>query len=135
MYKICPSADFEAGGGGVPQAAVDISDGFVHLSGPHQVRQTASKHFAGRDGLCLVEVDPRRLPEDELRWEVSRGGDHFPHVYGEITGDAVVGVDALPLHDGVHLFPACVPVPLPPTPLPQAMARRLETAEVGAMIA
>jgi len=135
VYKICPATDLEASDGGVPQAAIDVSDGYVHLSAAHQVRETASKHFAGREGLCLVEVDPARIPEGQLRWEVSRGGDRFPHVYGEITADAVVGVDALPLHDGEHLFPACVPVPLSSDPLPGEMARRLETAEVGAMVA
>lgn len=62
-------------------APVDEADGFVHLSALNQVLATANKHFVGQVGLVLVEIDPAALPEDSLRWEVSRGGDRFPHVY------------------------------------------------------
>lgn len=68
--------------GHLPWAPVDEADGFVHLSAQHQVLGTANKHFAGQSGLVLVEIDAAALPEGSLRWEVSRGGDRFPHVYG-----------------------------------------------------
>lgn len=73
----------------VPWAPVDRADGFVHLSAAHQVRETAARHFAGRDDLVLIEVLPDRLTAGTLRWEPSRGGDLFPHVYGDIPVAAV----------------------------------------------
>ncbi|MGH1348089.1 MAG: DUF952 domain-containing protein [Nannocystales bacterium] len=69
-------------------APVDETDGFVHLSALHQVLATANKHFAGQQGLVLVEIDPDALPAQSLRWEVSRGGDRFPHVYASIPLEA-----------------------------------------------
>jgi uncharacterized protein (DUF952 family) len=77
---------------------VDVRDGYVHLSGPDQVVGTAAKHFAGRTGLVLLTVDPARLGP-ALRWESSRGGALFPHLYGTLPIDAVTRVDVLP--DGV----------------------------------
>jgi uncharacterized protein (DUF952 family) len=74
---------------------VDRRDGYVHLSGPDQVAETAARHFAGRTGLVLLTVDPARLGP-ALRWETSRGGALFPHLYAALTIDAVTHVDALP---------------------------------------
>jgi len=71
-------------------APVDEADGFVHLSALHQVLATANKHFAGQQGLVLVEIDPAALPAQSLRWEVSRGGDRFPHVYASIPLEAAL---------------------------------------------
>ena len=68
---------------------MDRADGFVHLSAAHQVEETARRHFADRDDLLLVEVLSERLDSDTLRWEESRGGDLFPHVYGDIPLTAV----------------------------------------------
>ncbi len=90
LFKIVPSADWATADGRIPRAPVDVRDGFVHLSARHQVAGTLAKHFAGRTDLVIVEVDPARLEPDTLRWEVSRGGDRFPHVYGDIPPEAIV---------------------------------------------
>lgn len=79
--------------GRLPWSAKDIEDGFVHLSAAEQVAETARRHFAGQEDLVLVELDAEKL--SELRWEVSRGGARFPHVYGEVPVSAVVRVGAL----------------------------------------
>lgn len=86
-------------------APVDLADGFIHFSTGLQVRETAAKHFAGQADLLLVAVDPAKLG-DALRWEPSRGGALFPHLYAPLPLDAVQWVKPLPLGaDGVHLFP------------------------------
>lgn len=70
-------------------APVDLEDGFIHLSAGHQVSATAEKHFAGQQGLWLAALEPDALG-DELRWEPSRGGADFPHLYRPIRlGDIV----------------------------------------------
>jgi|GEM_PF-177331 len=134
LYKILPRAQWDARSDRVPWAPIDESDGFVHLSAAHQVRETANKHFGGTAGLCLVEVDPGRVSDEAMRWEVSRGGDLFPHVYGDIGLAAVVGVDDLRWADGGFVFPPHVPSPLD-EPMPDPLAQRLETAEAGTLLA
>ena len=86
-------------------AGIDLQDGFIHLSAPDQVKETVAKHFAGQGELVLVTVDGDRLG-DSLKWEASRGGALFPHVYGVISMEAVQCVEPLPLNaDSVHEFP------------------------------
>lgn len=99
IYKLCPEADWLAcqRDGRLPWAPVDVRDGFVHLSAAHQVQETAAKHFRGRTGLVLLEVDPARLPDGALRWEVSRGGELFPHLYADLPRAAVVRAEPAPL--------------------------------------
>lgn len=87
---------------------VDARDGFIHLSAAHQARATAEKHFAGQVGLLLVAVAGEKLGES-LKWEVSRGGDLFPHLYGPLPLAAVTEVEPLPLVQGVHQFPEGFP--------------------------
>lgn len=87
---------------------VDRADGFVHLSAPHQVRETAARHFAGEDGLVLLAVAAERLGE-ALVHEPSRGGDLFPHLYGPLLRHHVIDEAPLPLEDGRHAFPDDVP--------------------------
>jgi uncharacterized protein (DUF952 family) len=74
---------------------VDRRDGFIHFSGPDQVVETARRHFAGRTGLTLLTVDPERLRGD-LRFEASRGGEPFPHLYAPLPLHAVVAARAVP---------------------------------------
>lgn len=108
VYKVCTDADWAAcqRDGRLPWAPVDARDGFVHLSAVHQVAQTAAKHFHGRADLVVLEVDPERLPADALRWEVSRGGDRFPHLYGDLSCAAVLRATAVPLDpEGVPIVP------------------------------
>lgn len=84
----------------------DRRDGFIHLSSAAQAAETAAKHYAGRKGLLLLAVDPSLLPVP-LKWEPSRGGALFPHLYADLPAAAVVRVDALPLDgDGRFVFPA-----------------------------
>ncbi len=72
----------------MPWAPIDRADGYVHLSAESQVLATADRHFVGQTGLVLVEIDASRLTPGTLRWEPSRGGDLFPHVYGDIPPSA-----------------------------------------------
>lgn len=76
-------------------SAVDLADGYVHFSTAEQVVETAARHFAGRRGLMLLAIDATRLGED-LRWEPSRGGALFPHLYASLPLHAVVGEAELP---------------------------------------
>lgn len=93
----------------VPETPVDEEDGFLHLSDASQVRETALKHFRGQRGLVLVTLDPNRFAAGTLRWEPSRGGANFPHVYGAVPLDAVVRVDPLEPADDGFIFPPHIP--------------------------
>ena len=107
IYKICESALWhEAERAGVFHGAgIDKRDGFIHFSTAAQVRETAAKHFAGLDDLMLVAVDADALA-GALKWEVSRGGDLFPHLYGDLPLAAVLWTRPLPLdHNQRHVFP------------------------------
>jgi uncharacterized protein (DUF952 family) len=107
IYKICPAAmwrDAEASGifTGAP---VDLADGFIHFSTAEQAAETAAKHFAGQGDLLLVAVDAAALGE-ALRWEVSRGGALFPHLYAPLDPREALWARPLPLGpDGRHVFP------------------------------
>jgi len=107
IYKICSASEWrEAERAGVYRgSAVDRRDGFIHFSTAEQAAETAARHFAGQHDLVLVTVDTDALG-DHLKWEPSRGGALFPHLYGELPVKAVLRVDALPLDDtGRHIFP------------------------------
>jgi uncharacterized protein (DUF952 family) len=111
VYKICPRPLWQGAerDGVFAGAPVDLQDGFIHFSTAAQVRETAARHFHGQDDLLLVAVDDVRLA-DRLRYEPSRGGDLFPHLYGELPLEAVVWVKPLPIGpDGSHLFPDLEP--------------------------
>jgi uncharacterized protein (DUF952 family) len=90
-------------------APVDARDGFIHFSTADQARETAAKHFAGASDLTLVAVDADALG-GALKWEVSRGGDLFPHLYGTLPLAAVLWAKPLPLDsDQRHVFPELAP--------------------------
>ena len=110
LYKIMPRLDWEAAQakGIYEGSAVDRKDGFIHLSAAHQVRATAQKHFFGQSDLVLISVREEDLGRT-LKWEVSRGGDLFPHIYGPLPLSAIGGVVPLPLVEGVHTFPEGLP--------------------------
>ncbi len=93
--------------GASPGAPVDVADGFVHFSTGSQVAGTAAKHFAGEDDLVLMAVEAEGLGDD-LRWEVSRGGDRFPHLYRELRLADMAWHAPLPLGPEGHVFPAGV---------------------------
>jgi uncharacterized protein (DUF952 family) len=107
VYKIVAAAHWRAAErvGTFRGSAADLRDGFIHFSTAAQVKETAAKHFAGQDNLLLISVDGDRLGAS-LKWEPSRGGNLFPHFYGELALAAVTKVEPLPLlPDGRHKFP------------------------------
>jgi uncharacterized protein (DUF952 family) len=107
IYKIVPRSLWmeAAARGSFSGSPVDIKDGFIHFSTASQVRDTASKHFAGVAELLIVAVSTADLGAP-LRWEPSRGGDLFPHLYTDLAISAVRWVKELPLDDdGEHIIP------------------------------
>lgn len=108
IYKICPHDLWrKAEEKGVFEGApVDLADGYIHFSAADQVRETAAKHFAGKMDLLLIAVDSLNLG-DRLKWEPSRGGALFPHLYGVLRLCDISWVRPLPLgDDGLHRFPS-----------------------------
>jgi uncharacterized protein (DUF952 family) len=106
VYKIVATEEWAEAraSGAFTGAAVDRADGFVHFSTAEQARETAAKWFAGRDDLTLAAIDADALGDD-LRWEPSRGGALFPHLYAALPMSAVVWSRPLPLGtDGRHDF-------------------------------
>jgi uncharacterized protein (DUF952 family) len=111
IYKICPAALWrEAERDGVFRGApVDIADGYIHFSTATQAEETAARHFAGQDDLLLIRVHAEKLG-DRLRWEPSRGGALFPHLYGTLAVADAHKVEPLPRGpDGRHRFPPLEP--------------------------
>ena len=107
IYKIAPEALWREAekNGRFTGAPIDIADGFIHFSTADQARETAAKHFVDQTDLVLVAIDGARLG-DALKYEVSRGGALFPHLYGVLDINAVLWVRPLPLGaDGAHQFP------------------------------
>ncbi|MBR9843259.1 MAG: DUF952 domain-containing protein [Rhodobacteraceae bacterium] len=86
-------------------APVDLADGFVHFSTAEQVAETAAKHFAGEESLFLLGLEADALGE-ALKWEPSRGGALFPHLYRALKLEDVAWAQPLPLENGTHQFPA-----------------------------
>jgi uncharacterized protein (DUF952 family) len=107
IYKILRAAEWQAlrDAGETAGAPVDVADGYVHFSTAAQARETAAKHFAGEEGLMLAALDTDRMGE-ALKWEPSRGGALFPHLYAPLQLAHVVWCQPLPLGaDGTHRFP------------------------------
>ncbi len=108
IYKIATGLEWQAAErtGRYDGAPIDLADGFIHFSTAEQVRETAAKHFAGQTGLVLVEVDAQALG-DALKYEISRGGAPFPHLYAPLDLTAVTRSWPLALDaQGQHVFPA-----------------------------
>jgi uncharacterized protein (DUF952 family) len=97
VYKIVSEQDWAEAmaRGRFDGSADDIRDGFIHLSAEDQWAETARKWFAGRDGLVLVAFEAEDLGP-ALKWEPSRGGALFPHLYGPLPTAAAVGRRPLP---------------------------------------
>ena len=106
IYKILTEAEFGTleREGAFRGAPVGLADGYIHLSGADTVRETAAKHFAGRDGLVLAAVDAAAVA-DALKWEPSRGGALFPHLYRPLKRAEVLWAKPLPLGPEGHVFP------------------------------
>ena len=107
IYHMCRTEEWAAArtAGRYAGSSQDQADGFIHFSTAAQVRASAAKHRAGQTGLFLLTVDPAALGA-ALRWEPARGGDLFPHLYGDLLPGQVLRIDELPLgSDGAHVFP------------------------------
>ena len=106
IYKITTDALWQQAQqiGRFTGAPVDLADGFIHFSSASQVVETAAKHFAGQADLWLLSVDAAQLGA-ALKWEVSRGGALFPHLYGDLSLDAIArAVPLARLSDGTLDF-------------------------------
>ena len=106
IYKIFRADEWAAlqRDGETAGAPVDLADGFVHFSTAEQAAETAAKHFAGLEGLVLLACDGDAMGE-ALKWEVSRGGALFPHLFRKLRIDDILWDRLLPLIDGAHQFP------------------------------
>ncbi len=104
IYKICPAPlwrEAEAAGR-LTGAPVDLADGYIHFSTAEQVPETAAKHFAGQGDLLLIAIEAEALGE-ALKWEPSRGGALFPHLYRPLEIGEAQWVRPMPLNDdGTH---------------------------------
>ena len=107
IFKLCRASEWAEAerAGTFLGSPVDLRDGYIHFSTAEQVADTAARHFAGVDGLALLAVDADTLGS-ALRWEPSRGGALFPHLYGPLPVASVLWMRALPLDaSGRHVFP------------------------------
>lgn len=107
IFKVAPRAAWEQAcrAGAFAGSEADRNDGFIHLSTPQQLAGTLAKHFAGQPDLLLIAFDAHALGE-ALKWEPSRGGDLFPHLYAELPTTAALSVQALQLDtEGVPIVP------------------------------
>jgi len=107
IFHICPRAEWEEAqrAGRYVGSAASLRDGFLHFSTASQIVESAAKHWAGKEDLILLAADEAALG-GSVKWEKSRGGALFPHVYGPIPLTAVTWSKRLPLGaDGRHAFP------------------------------
>jgi uncharacterized protein (DUF952 family) len=107
IFKILSKSEWEAAtlAGVYTGSPVDRADGFIHFSTAGQMRETASKHFAGLADLVLVSFDDSAFG-DKLVYEPSRGGALFPHLYGALDTKLALAVVPIPLgSEGRHVFP------------------------------
>jgi uncharacterized protein (DUF952 family) len=111
VYHVCKSEEWQAAlaAGFYEGSSQDKADGFIHFSGLETVRASTAKHRAGQDNLTLLIADTAKLGDD-LKWEESRGGMLFPHLYAALQVDAVIdAIDVSLGADGVHIFPDHIP--------------------------
>ena len=106
VFKIVEAGEWRAAeaAGAFHGSAADLADGYIHFSTADQAGATAAKWFAGRGDLLLIAVDAEALGA-ALRWEASRGGAQFPHLYAPLPMTAVRWRRDLPIGaDGTHEF-------------------------------
>ena len=107
IFKIFRAPEWEAlrATGSTRGAPVDLADGFIHFSTGAQLAETAARHFAGEDGLALLAFESAEMGAG-LRWEPSRGGALFPHLYGRaLRLDEALWHRPLPRGAKGHIFP------------------------------
>lgn len=113
-YKIADAAEWRVAraAGAYDGSSVDRADGYIHMSTAEQLAETARRHYGGRRDLIVARIDLAGLGQ-ALKWEASRGGALFPHLYGflpmtAVSGEREADVDAdgrLVFHDGEHPWP------------------------------
>jgi uncharacterized protein (DUF952 family) len=104
-YKVLTAADWEALNiGTFLGTPIDLADGFIHLSTASQITETVDRHFSGQTGLIIAAIDLIALG-DVVRWETSRHGQLFPHVYASLPASAVLAWCPLERHDGAVRLP------------------------------
>ena len=106
IYKIFRAAEWAAldTEGETLGAPIDLADGYIHFSTAAQASETAAKYFAGVEGLVLAACDADAMA-DALKWEPSRGGALFPHLYRPLRRDDVLWHAPLPEGPAGHVFP------------------------------
>jgi uncharacterized protein (DUF952 family) len=108
IFKVCGADEWAQAelAGRYGGSADDRRDGFIHFSTAAQLAGTLARHFAGRGDLVLIAVEAEALG-DALKWEPSRGGDLFPHLYGALDRSAALWVKPLPrdASGGGHILP------------------------------
>lgn len=107
IFKIFRADEWAAlrAAGETAGAPVDVADGYVHFSTAGQVAETAAKWFTGEEGLVLLACESDAMGE-ALKWEPSRGGALFPHLYRPLRMTDVLWSSPLPVLDGRHVFPS-----------------------------
>ncbi len=107
FYKIVPATDWAlaCNVGVFLGSVVDLKDGFIHFSAAEQVVETAARHFHGQSGLLLVGFDTTDFGEN-LRWEASRGGALFPHLYEPLRTTLARTAAELAWDGTAHVFPS-----------------------------
>ena len=86
-------------------AGIDLKDGYIHFSTRDQLRETARLHFSAQENLMLFAIDETTVAQ-KIRWEPSRGGKLFPHVYGTIALGDIIWAKPLPWNGTEHVFPS-----------------------------
>lgn len=106
IFKILRAPEWQAlaDQGKTAGAPVDIADGYIHFSTSEQARETAAKHFSKEDNLILAALDTDTLGV-ALKWEPSRGGALFPHLYRTLLLSDILWTRPLPLGPDGHVFP------------------------------
>ena len=106
IYKIFRRPEWDAfrASGETLGAPIDLTDGYIHFSTAAQVAETVSKHFTHESDLVLLALDSDALGE-ALIWELSRGGQMFPHLYRALRLSDVIWDKSLPLGATGHIFP------------------------------
>ncbi len=106
VFKILDGAAYEkaSASGQFQGAEIDLKDGYIHFSAAEQMKETARLHFHGRENLVLLAVPTEKLGA-ALKWETSRGGQLFPHLYGVLNMTDVAWAKPLPWNGTQHDFP------------------------------